>query len=125
MVGYGSVLLAEAFLDRQHFRAGGSRVAVDPRYKAFHHIGILLVLFCLSAVHGIGNHIVQPLTPPLRHIPVIIEFRVGSLFGILNIDHHFAQPAVDPPDGCDSHCLPLDGAGRHNSLARMESPHLI
>ena len=90
MVGYGSVLLAESFLDRQHFRTGGSRMTVDPGHKAFQHIGILLVLFCLSAVHGISDNIVQPLTFPLRHIPIFIKFRVGCLVGILHIDHHLA-----------------------------------
>ena len=73
-------------------------------------------MFCLSAVHGISDYIVQPLILPLRHIPVFIEFRVSGLFWVLNINHHFSQPAVDPPDGCDSHCLPLDGAGRYNSF---------
>ena len=119
VVGYGSILFTEAFFHSHHFRTGGSRMTVDTGNKAFQHIGILLVLCRLSAIHGIGNHIVQSLTFPLRHIPVFIKFRVGCLVGILHINHHLAQPAVDPPDGCDCHWLLLDGAWTYYSCGDL------
>ena len=116
VVGNGSVLLAEAFFDRYHFFPRCAGIAVDPGHKALKGIQFLINLLCLVAADSVRDNILQPLTLPLRHIPVFIEFWVSSLFWVLNIDHHLAQPAIDPPDGCDCHSLPFDGAGRYNSF---------
>ena len=116
VVGYGSVLLAKTLFHRHHFFPRCAGVAVDPGHKALEVIQFLINLLCLVAADSVRDNFIQVLTIPLRHIPVFIKFRVGCLVGILHIDHHLPQPAVDPPDGCDCHFLLLDGAWTYHSF---------
>ena len=116
VVGYGSVLLAKTLFHRHHFFPRCAGVAVDPGHKALEVIQFLINLLCLVAADSVRDNFIQVLTIPLRHSSVFIAFRVGGLVGILYIDHHLAQPAIDPPDGCDCHFLLLNGTWTYHSF---------
>ena len=111
VIGYGSILLAKTLFHRHHFFPRCAGVAVDPGHKALEVTQFLINLLCLVAADSVRDNFIQVLTIPLRHSSVFIAFRVGGLVGILCIDHHLAQPAIDPPDGCDRHTLLLHRSG--------------
>ena len=117
MVSNGSILLAKVPFHRHHFCSGRCRVAIYTGNEALQCIGFLTNQFCFSAVDSVGNHIFQVCTSQLRRLA--IKLRVGCLVWILHIHHHLAQPAVDPPNGCNCHGLPLDWPGLHDSLGNF------
>ena len=101
MIGHRAVLLSKAALDRQHFLSGRTRVTVDAGDKLAQDFLALMVCrysFGFLLIDRILDHIGEVLGLPVAHAGFFIKGGIVRFLRVLHIDHHFAEPALNPPD---------------------------